>query len=91
MTLKNRQVRIHLQRDIQVNIATVGATSLRFNLADFWNFHNGLLIVLKQTVVKAIWKAKWRLDEDIIGSFQDKESDDDSNQFIHNGIIETAS
>ena len=72
-------------------MATVCATSLRFNLTDFRNFHDSLLVVLKQAVVEAIWKAKGRLDEDIIGSFQDKESDDDSNQFIHNGIIEATS
>ena len=88
---QNRQVRIHLQRDIQVDIATVGTTSLRLNFADFGNFHDGLLVVPQAGGRRSHLKTKGRLDKDIIGSLQDKESDDDSDQFIHNGIVETAS
>ena len=54
MTLVNREVRIHLNHNIKIDVATIRTATLLLNLSDFWNLKNGFFIGLEVSLVETV-------------------------------------
>ena len=54
MTLVNREVRIHLNNNIKIDVATIRTATLFLNFSDFGNLKNSLFIGLKVSLVETV-------------------------------------
>ena len=54
MTLVNREVRVHLNHNIKIDVATIRTATLLLNLSDFWNLKNGFFIGLEVSLVETV-------------------------------------
>ena len=76
MALKNRQIWVHFQNNIQIDITAIGPATLRLDLSDFRNFQYSLLIVLQQAFIKSVGQAEGRFHKDIVGRLENEEGND---------------
>ena len=54
MTLVNREVRIHFNHNIKIDVATIRTATLLLNLSDFWNLKNGFFIGLEVSLIETV-------------------------------------
>ena len=54
MTLVNREVRIHFNHNIKIDVATIRPATLFLNLSDFGNLKNGFFIGLEISLVETV-------------------------------------
>ena len=54
MTLVNREVRIHLNHNIKIDVAAIRTATLFLNFSDFWNLKNGFFIGLEVSLIETV-------------------------------------
>ena len=54
MTLVNREVRIHFNNNIKIDVATIRTATLLLNFSDFWNLKNGFFIGLEVSLIETV-------------------------------------
>ena len=54
MTLVYREVRIHLNHNIKIDVAAIRTATLFLNFSDFWNLKNGFFIGLEVSLVETV-------------------------------------
>ena len=67
MTFVNREVRVHFNNNIKVDVATIRTATLLLNLSDFGNLKNGFFIGFEISLIETVRQTKGCFHEDIIG------------------------